>query len=217
MTIIFNYANCKVLVKYLKKVNNSKNWYYVRRIPKDLHEHYADKKDKRIVESTKTSNKAEASRKALQINLKIESEWKAMRSDTRDLSTYDSALSYLHKFGINESSHRSSDPHIFDAFQDDLESTFTEKQKKELQDNYLAGNTDFAEHNYRDSLSDMQRTAVDIATGKFVWTASMILEEHFKRKEWANNRKQRNNYEPEFQALYELLGVCDFIHIKPNE
>ena len=94
MTIIFNYANCKVLVKYLKKVNNSKNWYYVRRIPKDLHEHYADKKDKRIVESTKTSNKAEASRKALQINLKIESEWKAIQLIHQLCATTDLRLDY---------------------------------------------------------------------------------------------------------------------------
>jgi len=73
MTIVFNYTNCKVHVKYLKQVNNSNNWYYVRRIPDDLHHHYS-KKDKRIVLSTKTSNKVEASRKAIQINQKIEDE-----------------------------------------------------------------------------------------------------------------------------------------------
>ena len=205
MTIVFNYTNCKVHVKYLKQVNNSNNWYYVRRIPDDLHHHYS-KKDKRIVLSTKTSNKVEASRKAIQINQKIESEWKVLRSGTRELTSYEAALEYLNKFGLNESSHRSSETHIFDAFQDELESTFTEKRKKELHDSYTADQAEFMEHHYRDALNDIQKTAVDIATGKFVWTASMILEEHFKRKEWASNRKQRNNYEPAFQALYDLLG-----------
>jgi hypothetical protein len=58
MSIVFNFSNCKVSVKYLKKVNNSKNWYYVRRIPKDLldHEHYASKNDKRIDRRIKLNN-----------------------------------------------------------------------------------------------------------------------------------------------------------------
>ena len=69
--------------QYLKKVGSSKNWHYVRRIPKDLEEHY-DKKDKRIVKTTKTSNRLKALLIAVQMNDKLESEWEELRSKHED-------------------------------------------------------------------------------------------------------------------------------------
>ena len=70
-------------IQYLKKVGSSRNWHYVRRIPKDIEEYY-DKKDKRIVKTTKTPNKLKASLVAMQINNKLESEWKELRSKHED-------------------------------------------------------------------------------------------------------------------------------------
>lgn len=208
MSIVFNFSNCKVSVKYLKKVNNSKNWYYVRRIPKDLleHEHYASKNDKRIVRSTKTSNKLNASKKASQINRLVEAEWDELRNGSINLSAYKEALKLLSSFGLNEKSFRSQAPHLFDDFQDYIESKISDISLKEAFDEESLGYTDLAESTFKNALGEVDRLAFDVARGKVEWKASFILKEHLDRKGWANNRKQRNDYFPAFNSLISLHG-----------
>ncbi|MDG1097198.1 MAG: hypothetical protein P8N23_06260, partial [Methylophilaceae bacterium] len=122
MRVSFDYKSCTIFVKYLSKRPNSNNWYFIRRIPDDLFEHYSDKKDKRIVISTKTENKTEAAKKALYLNNQIEKEWQSFRgvNVSPSANTLAKARAILDTYGLPYSKASQSDSDAFSRFIDDI-------------------------------------------------------------------------------------------------
>ena len=206
--VSFDYKNCTIFVKYLSKRPNSNNWYFIRRIPDDLFEHYADKKDKRIVISTKTDNKTEAAKKALRLNNELEKEWHLFRGKNVSPSagTLTKAKAILDTYGLPYSKVSQSDSDTFSRFIDDIEEAITFNDKNALHDAALGGIPEESKSVFRNIYSDEQRLAMDIANGRFEWTASLMKTEYLNLKGWSDSRKHINNITPAFEILINELG-----------
>jgi len=207
MGLSFNYANCTIYMKYLGKVSGSNNWYYIRRIPNDVLQHYPNKKDKRLVITTRTPDKKAATAAAMRINSQFELEWERMRGNVAEVSQHSlqAASELLKSFGL-ETSHKqfNKEPEL-NAFFDSLEESLTESAKSRIFDARIVDNSESIEI-FKSQLSDSQKIAYDIVKGKFKWTASLICDEYLKLKGWSKSKKHINVYRPAFKELIELLG-----------
>ena len=195
MRVSFDYKNCTIFVKYLSKRPNSNNWYFIRRIPDDLFEHYSDKKDKRIVISTKTDNKTEAAKKALYLNNQIEKEWQSFRgvNVSPSASTLAKARAILDIYGLPYSKASQSDSDAFSRFVDDIDDAISFNDKSALYEAHMRGIPEESKSVFRNICSDEQRLELDIASGRFEWTASLMKTEYLNLKGWSDSKKHINN------------------------
>lgn len=207
MGLSFNYANCTIYMKYLSKVAGSNNWYYIRRIPNDVLQHYPNKKDKRLVISTRTSDKKSATAAAMRINSQHELEWERMRGNVSEVSQHSlqAASELLKSFGLEASSKQFNKDAELDSFYDSLEESVSDSAKARIFDTRIIDKSK-ADQILKSQLSDSQKIAFDIIQGKFKWTASLICDEYLRLKGWSESKKQINVYKPAFKELIEFLG-----------
>ena len=206
--VSFDYKNCTIFVKYLSKRPNSSNWYFIRRIPDDLFQHYANKKDKRIVISTKTDNKREAAKRALRLNNEIEKEWQALRGETVAPSAdiIANAKAILDRYGLPYSKVSERDSDAFSRFIEDLDDATSFSDKDAQFAAYMRGDSQDYERTFRHSHSEEHLVALDIAKGRFEWTASLMRTEYLNLKGWSNSRRHINDINPSFELLIDELG-----------
>jgi integrase len=206
--LIFSYANCTIVMKYLNKVPNSNNWYYIRRIPDDLHHHYETKKDKRIVKTTRTSDKKKAARIAMNLNATYEAEWERLRGNEAQINadSFEGAEKLLASFGLPPSPPPSSKENELETFFDSLESSLPEAAKQRIFDTRIHDGKELAEDIFRQYLSDEQKIAFDLSTGRFQWTASLICEEFLKLRNWVTDKKKSDAIRLAFREMIEALG-----------
>jgi hypothetical protein len=189
MRLVFNYANCTIVMKYLGKVPGSDNWYYIRRIPGDVQRYYPAKKDKRLVKSTRTSNRQEAAQRALRIDRDYERDWERLRSGLSDLShgTRERAVTLLGKFGLSPGSSVKNRELELEHFYDSIEASLTDADRRQLFDANAAKVLGYEgvateQEVLRRVMSDEHRVAYDMVNGQFEWTAWLIYEEFLRLK-----------------------------------
>lgn len=207
MGLSFNYANCTIYMKYLSKVAGSNNWYYIRRIPNDVLQHYPNKKDKRLVISTRTSDKKSATAAAMRINSQHELEWERMRGNVSEVNQHSlqAASELLKSFGLEASSKQFNKDAELDSFYDSLEESLSDSAKARIFDTRIIDKSE-ADQILKSQLSDSQKIAFDLVQGKFKWTASLICDEYLRLKKWSESKKHINVYKPAFKELIEFLG-----------
>ncbi len=206
--VSFDYKNCTIFVKYLSKRPNSNNWYFIRRIPDDLFQHYAHKKDKRIVTSTKTDNKSEAAKRALRLNNDLEKEWQVLRGGnvTPSADNIAKARAILDRHGLPYSKASKPDSDAFSRLIEEMEDAPSISDKNALHEAYMRGVPEDYQSTFRHIHSEEHRLALDIANGRSEWTASLMRAEYLNLKGWSNSRKEINNTNPAFELLIGELG-----------
>jgi integrase len=194
-------------MKYLGKVSGSNNWYYIRRIPNDVLQHYPNKKDKRLVISTRTPDKKAATAAAMRINSQHELEWERMRGNVAEVNQHSlqAASELLKSFGLEASSKQFNKELELDSFYDSLEDSLSESAKARIFEARLIDKYE-ANQIFKSQLGDSQKIAFDIVQGKFKWTASLICDEYLRLKNWNESKKHINVYKPAFKELIEFLG-----------
>jgi len=131
-------------MQYITKVSGSNQWYYKRRIPKDVQSHYPSNKDNKIVKSLRTDNKKDAVLKASKLTRELEAEWSQFRGKGLVLSgtTLDKARELLKQYGLPPSKRSKSDEVAFDLFADSINDSLPLDVQEELYDAYLSGDKD---------------------------------------------------------------------------
>jgi len=195
-------------MQYITKVSGSNQWYYKRRIPKDVQSHYPSNKDNKIVKSLRTDNKKDAVLKASKLTRELEAEWNQFRGKGSVLSgtVLDKARELLKQHGLPQSKRSKNDDAAFDLFTDSINDALPLAVQNELHDAYISGDKEVENDLLIQSLLPEQLSAIELSNGGMVLTASVILEEHLKNKGWLSDKKKSGPYRLAFTDLIELLG-----------
>jgi len=211
MSISLQFSGYDIVVKHLHKIKSSKNWYYIRRIPKEFQHLYPDPKHHTIRFSTKTSNVKEATKVAINHNKELEQFW--LNNSSSTLKNHDDlqkAISILDRYGLPPTRPpvrpSESFSEAFSIFTDDIESGISIEAQNRLHQAYIDSNVELETQLLNQHLPPEQRLALEIAQGKFKWTASLIFEEYFRLKGWVEDRKRLNDHRPALEVLLQHLG-----------
>ena len=208
MPITFRYSNCVIIMNYLTKVSGSKNYYYKRRIPNDVLAFYPDVKGGQVVRSTKTANKQKAATVAARITRELEAEWDAHRGIRPSTSTtvMEGARRLLEQAGLPPTKTPLSHEIEKDLWIDSIDQELPYAAKEALFTAHIAADTQAQQELLNTYLSDEQRAALDIASGKLRMPATVMRDEYLRLKNKLQDRKELNSILPSFAALVELLG-----------
>lgn len=207
MSISLQFSGYDIVVKHLHKTKSSKNWYYIRRIPKEFQHLYPDSKDHTIRFSTRTANEKEATKVAVDYNKELEKFWLKNSSETlKNHNDLQKAISLLERYGLPATKAAERDSEAFSFFTDDIESGISSEAQNRLHQAYMEKNYDLEMALFEQFVPAEQRIALDIANGRFKWTASLIFEEYFRLQGWENDRKRLNDHRPALTELISLLG-----------
>ena len=219
-TVIMSTGMLSVTAMYLHTVKNSRNYYFIRRVPenvratlKRLQNSYeptgnavidaAHKPMVRVMLSTGTADRKKALTEAHRINQVVEAECDAfLKGITNSIPA---AQQLINRYS-------NSDYDLSDYLDDRL----GYKAKLELQQvdhsalpsNIKREETDAILKKY---LSDVEWQALQLSRGSSLWTLSAIRDEYIKLKglETGAGRKDRNTIKGAFKTFLEVLGDVD--------
>ena len=193
-----------ISMKYLFKRGNRNTYYYRRRVPTELTEHYS----KPFIEiSLKQSDRAMAAAVCQEAHQMVEKQFERLRQGlpkNKVLTNYQSALELLASYNLTEADAKAEgqgadeaqDP-FFDSVDDTIRAKSSEKD-------YAAFRHDQKPVPYH-LLDDDQRAALAIAKGEFRLKASQYPAEYLRRK---GKDKNRRNVNEANNAMNTFIRCC---------
>ena len=198
-----NLGTFTVYMKYLFKRANRKTYYYRRRVPEDLLQHYS----RAYIEvSLKQTDKVLASKICERYHEKIEKEFRRLRqglSKQEELSNFEAAVNHLKLFGLTPDDalgENDEAEYARDIFFDSIDNSIANKLSGDEYQSYMAGNTIPL-----GALSEEQRSALSVITGQFRLMASQYPTEYLRLTGQSDNRKKINECNA---AIKILVAVC---------
>jgi integrase len=199
-----NIGSYSFSMKYLFKRSSRNTYYYKRRVPKDLQEHYP----KPFIEiSLRQTDRSVAAAICQETHLLVEEQFKRLRQGLpRDqvLSNYQAAAALLKKHGLTESDAEATGDGADEAKESFLDSIDDAIRVKSTDAEYAAfrhNETAFPYH----LLDEEQRAALAIAKGEFRLKASQYPAEYLRLK---NKDSSRRNVNEANNAMTALIACC---------
>jgi len=201
----FNVGTYTISMKYLFKRGNRNTYYYRRRVPEELAQHYP----KPFIEiSLKQSDKAVAAAVCQETHQMVEEQFERLRQGlpkNKVLSNYQSALQLLAQYNLSETDARAEKEgadEAKDPFYDSLDDTIRAKSSESDYAAYRHNERPFPYH----LLDDDQRAALAIAKGKFRLKASQYPAEYLRRKGRDKNRRNVNEANNAMDTFIQCCG-----------
>ena len=200
----FNVGTYTISMKYLFKRGNRNTYYYRRRVPKELAQHYP----KPFIEiSLKQSDRTVAAAVSQETHQMVEEQFERLRQGlpkNKILTNYQSALELLARHNLTEADAKAEGQgadEAKDPFFDSLDDTIRAKSSEE---DYTAFRYDEKPFPYH-LLDDDQRAALAIAKGQFRLKASEYPAEYLRRKGKDKNPKNVNEAN---NAMTTFIKCC---------
>ena len=200
----FNIGTYTISMTYLFKRGNRNTYYYRRRVPIDLKEHYP----KPFIEiSLKQNDKSVAAAVYQGTHQIVEEQFKRLRqglTKSQVLTDYQAALALLESHDLTEAEAKGrgeGSEHLKEAFFESLDDTIRTKASDKEYAAYRFAETPFPYH----LLDDNQRAALAIAKGEFRLKASQYPAEYLRRKGKEDNRRNVNEAN---NAMNSFIACC---------
>lgn len=218
--VLLNAGMLSVTAMYLHSVNNSRNYYYIRRVPDDVKEaldqanspfeptgntivDVCHKPMARIMISTRTADKKKALLEARRINNIVEAEWSSILNPSGRITADAQRL-------IARYSDRNYDlsDYLDDRLSDIAKHELQQIEHTRLPPTIMREETDAI---LRKHLTAVEWQALQLSRGSSSWTLSSIRDEYIELKGLLgeSGRKDRNTVTGAFKTLIELLGDVD--------
>ena len=200
-----NIGSYSFSMKYLFKRSTRNTYYYKRRVPKDLQQHYS----KPFIEiSLKQTDRTIAAAICQEKHLMVEEQFKRLRQGLpkdQVLSNYQAAAALLAEYGLTESDANTSGEgadEAKDPFFDGIDDAIRSRSTKAEYAAYRHNETSFPLH----LLDEEQRAELAIAKGKFRLKASQYPAEYLRLKNKVGNRRNVNEANNAMNALIAYCG-----------